>query len=277
MQWGKVGRSFLLAAAIAFSAYILLSLSDWLFKTDFRFFVFAIKLMTRLQFQIFLCYLTPFIFFCLVLGTALNGQLRLCQKSGASIPLGRAMLINLVIMIIGIIGLLVYQYIPLLSGGTLSIPGEPLLTILGYQFIPLLGIVSLVTTYFFRKTGRIYVGAFLSAGNPFQILKTIRVKEKGLGEEPSLPPALSSSYLASAHKKYLPCFLGRLYQVLTPLMKVHEILGVFLPDQRLDGQTRLIHFFHMPGILYRFHKNRLDLLDDGVGDSLGSHDPACGR
>jgi hypothetical protein len=163
IQWGKVGRSFLLAATIAFFAYVLLSLSDWLFKTDFRFFVFAVKLMTRLHFQIFLCYLIPFIFFCLILGTALNGQLRLCQKGGTSIPLGRAMFINLILMIIGIIGLLTYQYIPLLSGGTLSIPGEPLLTILGYQFIPLLGILSLITTYFFRKTGHIYVGAFLSA------------------------------------------------------------------------------------------------------------------
>ena len=161
--WGKIGRSFLMAGTIAFFAYAFLSLSDWLFKTDFRFFVFAIKLMTPLHFQIFLCYLIPFIFFCLVLGTALNGQLRLCQEGGTSIPLGRAMFINLIIMIIGIIGLLVYQYIPLLSGGTLTIPGEPLLTILGYQFIPLLGIVGLVTTYFFRKTGHIYVGAFLSA------------------------------------------------------------------------------------------------------------------
>ena len=48
IQWGKVGRSFLLAATIAFFAYVLLSLSDWLFKTDFRFFVFAVKLMTPL-------------------------------------------------------------------------------------------------------------------------------------------------------------------------------------------------------------------------------------
>jgi hypothetical protein len=55
-----------------------------------------------------------------------------------------ALFINLILMIIGIIGLLVYQYIPLLSGGTLSIPGEPLLTILGYQFIPLLGILGLL-------------------------------------------------------------------------------------------------------------------------------------
>ena len=163
MRWGKVGRSFLLAAVIALVAYALLALSDWLFKTDFRFFVFAVKLMTPLHFQIFLCYLIPFVFFCLVLGVGLNGQLRLCQQGGASIPLGRALSINLVIMTIGIAGLLVYQYAPLLSGGTLSIPGEPLLTILAYQFIPLLGVVSLVTTYFFRKTGHVYVGAFLSA------------------------------------------------------------------------------------------------------------------
>jgi len=73
------------------------------------------------------------------------------------------MIINMILMMIGYIGLLVYQYIPLLSGGTLAIPGEPLLTILGYQFIPLLAIVGLLTTYFYHKTGHIYAGAFLNA------------------------------------------------------------------------------------------------------------------
>jgi hypothetical protein len=66
-------------------------------------------------------------------------------------------------MIVGIIALELYQYIPAWAGSTLAIPKEPLLTILGYQYIPLLAIIALFSTYFFRKTGRIYVGAFLNA------------------------------------------------------------------------------------------------------------------
>jgi hypothetical protein len=48
--------------------------------------------------------------------------------------------------------------VPLLSGHVLPL-GEPLLTIVAWQFVPLLAIVAAVSTYFFRKTGRIYVGA----------------------------------------------------------------------------------------------------------------------
>jgi hypothetical protein len=163
LEWASIGKSFLLAAAIAGSAYLLLACSSWLFNIDFRFFVFAVKPMTPLHLRIFLSYLVPFALFCLMLGVVLNGQLRLSGKDGQSVGPAQAMLVNVVILTVGIAALLVYQYIPLMAGGTLAIPTEPLLTIVGYQFIPLLAIVALVSTYFFRKTGRIYVGAFLSA------------------------------------------------------------------------------------------------------------------
>ena len=163
LAWGKIGRSFLFSVATTIAAYLLLCFSGWLFNMDFRFFVFAVKQMSPLGFQIFLGYFLPFFFYCLVLGMVLNGQMSRCQRSGKPIGTGQSMIINMILMMIGYIGLLVYQYIPLLSGGTLAIPGEPLLTILGYQFIPLLAIVGLLTTYFYHKTGHIYAGAFLNA------------------------------------------------------------------------------------------------------------------
>jgi pimeloyl-ACP methyl ester carboxylesterase len=163
LEWGKIGKSFILAAVIALSGYLTLSFSDWLFKTDFRFFVFAVKLMTRLHFRIFLSYLIPFIFFFLMLSVVLNGEVRLKGKDGNPVSLARAMLANVILMIVGIFALEMYQYIPFWAGGTLNIAKEPLLTILGYQFIPILAIVALVSTYFFRKTGHIYVGSFLNA------------------------------------------------------------------------------------------------------------------
>ncbi len=119
--------------------------------------------MTRLHFRIFLSYLIPFIFFFLMLSVVLNGEVRLKGKDGNPVSLARAMLANVILMIVGIFALEMYQYIPFWAGGTLNIAKEPLLTILGYQFIPILAIVALVSTYFFRKTGHIYVGSFLNA------------------------------------------------------------------------------------------------------------------
>jgi hypothetical protein len=58
---------------------------------------------------------------------------------------------------------MVICYIPLLAGGTLAFPNESLLTIVAYPFIPMLAIVGLLSTYFYHKTGTIYVGAFAAA------------------------------------------------------------------------------------------------------------------
>lgn len=162
-MWAQIGKSALLAISVMSFAYLLLAISDWWFKTDFRFWVVAVKLMSALQFRMFLAYLLPFTAFFLVLGIALNGQLRLRDTSGFIPSLRRAMLVNVGLLVAGFIVLLLFQYIPLLGGGTLAIPTEPLLTIVAFQFVPLMAIVALVSTYFFRKTGHIYVGAFMNA------------------------------------------------------------------------------------------------------------------
>jgi hypothetical protein len=60
--------------------------------------------------------------------------------------------------------MLLVQYLPLLRGGTLSLPAEPLLTIVASQFVVLLPVVGLLSTNLFRRTGSIYAGAFVDAG-----------------------------------------------------------------------------------------------------------------
>jgi hypothetical protein len=52
--------------------------------------------------------------------------------------------------------------VPLFLGRTLAIPSEPLWTIIAFQFVPMMAIVALITTYFYRRTGHVYVGAFTS-------------------------------------------------------------------------------------------------------------------
>ena len=136
---------------------MLLLLAGAVFLIDFRLWVLALKPMSPLHFQIFLAYLIPFAFFFLVSSLAINSQLRRQEAS-----LGLSMVINGLVLCVGIIVLLLIQYIPLLSGSPLPLE-EPLLTIVAFQFVPLLFIAGLVATYFFPMTGRIYVGAFLNA------------------------------------------------------------------------------------------------------------------
>ncbi len=165
LELAKIGKSLLLAALITAGGYLLLVLVDFFFKTDFRLYVFAVKLFSPLQFHIYLAYLIPFIIFFGISGMALAGQMRLLGKGG-EVPLWKAILVNVALMILGFVIFLLWEYIPLYGGGIQTDAANangPLYVIVAYQFIPMLGIAGAISTYYFRKTGHIYVGAFLSA------------------------------------------------------------------------------------------------------------------
>ncbi len=159
--WKKVGKSFLLAMVIAFFAYLTVAFSGWAFKTDYRLWVFAIKPMTFLHFRIFLSYLIPFAVFFLVIALILHGQLRRGKKG--DLKMWQEMLVNILLWITGYIIFLAFQYAPLFAGGGLAIPDAALFFIVMFQFFPLFIMGALVSTYFYRKTGHIYTGAFLNA------------------------------------------------------------------------------------------------------------------
>jgi hypothetical protein len=155
LSWGKIGKSLLLAILIALAGYVTLFLTDYFFKSDYRFWVFAVKLLTPLQLRIALTYFFPFLFYFFLLNLVLFAQLR------KDIGLGKEILINVAILVLGYVGLLLIHYIPLLTGGTLAWPGESLWGIIAFQFLPLMTIAGILMTYFNRKTGHIYLGAFL--------------------------------------------------------------------------------------------------------------------
>ena len=141
---------------IAFAGYFTLVLTDFFFKTDYRYWVFAIKLLSPLQLRIALVYFVPFLFYFLLLNLTLFSQLRKDTWS-----LGKEILVNIGILMLGYVGVLLWHYIPLLSGGTLAFAAESLYGIIMFQFIPFMIIAGVLMTFFNRKTGRIYVGSIL--------------------------------------------------------------------------------------------------------------------
>ncbi|MEX2162532.1 MAG: alpha/beta fold hydrolase [Anaerolineales bacterium] len=158
LSWGKIGKSFLLAFLVVFSGYFTLILTDYFFKTDFRFWVFAVKLLSPLQLRITLSYIIPFAFYFLILGMVLFAQLRKDQWS-----MTKSMVVNIGILMLGYAGLIAYQYIPLLSGGTLAFSAESLWSIIAFQLLPIMAIAGAVYTWFNRKTGHVYVAGFIVA------------------------------------------------------------------------------------------------------------------
>ncbi len=156
VRWDRVGKSLGVAFLIALAAYSSVVISGAVFTVDHRFWVFAVKPMSGLHARVALTYVIPFVLFFGVYGVVLFGQLR------RDLGPWKESLSVIALSVLGFAGLIAFQYVPLLMGGTLAIPSESLWSIIAFQFLPLMTIVGLVTAHFQRVTGHIYVGAFLS-------------------------------------------------------------------------------------------------------------------
>lgn len=154
----QICRDLGLAVAVVGSLYGLLLLHHALFTADFRWWVVAIKPMTGSQFRQFLAYLPAFTAFFVVTGVVLHGQMRGPTAVGG----WRGVLRDAALLGSGIAGLLLIQYVPLLSGGTLAIPSQALLTIVAIQFVILLPITGALSRVYFDRTGRVWPGAFIN-------------------------------------------------------------------------------------------------------------------
>jgi len=164
LNWKKMGKSFLLAAIICIVAYLTLALSYLFFKIDYRLWLFVIKPMAPWHFRLFLIDFIPFFVYFLILGMVVHGQLR--RGKAGELKQWQEMLINIFLLIVPFILWEAFQYGPLFAGGVMpltKLPEANLWSIFMWQFLPLFTMVALVSTYFYRQTGHIYLGAFLNA------------------------------------------------------------------------------------------------------------------
>ena len=158
---GIVGPSILIAIATIIVGYAALWLADLLFKIDFRFWIFALKLMSAKQFLIFLIYLVPFTAFFVI-------ALHVLHRNFSTMGTGRVALYltNILALTLGFIVLLVLQYGTLWLIGKLINPLPdpsfvPLSTIIAIPFVPLLGIAAIIATFTWRRTGSSLPGALI--------------------------------------------------------------------------------------------------------------------
>jgi pimeloyl-ACP methyl ester carboxylesterase len=158
---GIVLPSILIAVLTAIVGYAALWLADILFKIDFRFWIVALKLMSAKQFLIFLIYLVPFTAFFVI-------ALHVLHRNFSTMGTGRGALYltNVLALTTGFIVLLGFQYGTLWLSGKLFNPLPdpgfvPLSTIVAIQFVPLLGIAAIISTFTWRRTGSSLPGALI--------------------------------------------------------------------------------------------------------------------
>lgn len=157
---GDTRRSIAIAVFTVAAGYTALAICGFLFTVDFRFWVLALKPMSRAQWAAFLAYLVPFTAFFLVTLRALHGAI-----TRATARLVTQYLINGAALAAGFAVFLAVQYGLLFATGSMKMffASDVLRTIIAVQFVPLMGIVAIIATFTYRRTNSAMPGAFICA------------------------------------------------------------------------------------------------------------------
>jgi pimeloyl-ACP methyl ester carboxylesterase len=160
IDWRKVGKSLALALVILGIGYFVLWLVNSWLMVDFRLWVLTLKVTDLRHFIVMLAYVIPLAIYFIPLSVVLHGTLR--PKNGEA-SFAREMITNVVILWVGVLGLLAIFYVPLTCMGVNAPPfgGMPLGMINFIALIVLIPVIATLSTFFFRKTGHVYVGAFM--------------------------------------------------------------------------------------------------------------------
>ncbi|HEY4942332.1 MAG TPA: alpha/beta fold hydrolase [Rhizomicrobium sp.] len=138
--------------------YLALLFVDAAFHVDFRFWVLALKLMSPWQFKAFTLYLIPFGAFFFVTLRGLQADLAVRRQNAlwhyaATIKA----------MAGGVTILLLAEYLPMATSGHLLVAADPLHPIMALQFVPILGVVALFSTFTYRRTNSYVPGAVIAS------------------------------------------------------------------------------------------------------------------
>jgi pimeloyl-ACP methyl ester carboxylesterase len=149
--------SLLIGAATVGIGYLSLVVVEAVFLVDFRFWVLALKLMSAWQFKSFLFYLVPFGIFFFVTLRGLQTDFAVAQQGWfAHYAATKIALCG------GIALLLIAEYLPMATSDHLLVRADPLHPIMAVQFVPILAIVALISTYTYRRTNSYVPGAAIS-------------------------------------------------------------------------------------------------------------------
>ncbi|MFX1250107.1 MAG: alpha/beta hydrolase [Promethearchaeota archaeon] len=167
-DWDILGKTLLLAVILFAYLYIAASISQSLLGVEFRYNWPIFKQFNGVRFIQFLIYLIPVLPFFLVNGGIfLFGQIR--QKEYESFEKTQFIwwVKNCFAMEAGLIFVFLLQYVPMILLGTGPIfgplPTAGLFLIFLMQTIPQFAVIFFIMTYFYQKTGKIYLGAIMGS------------------------------------------------------------------------------------------------------------------
>ena len=167
-DWGVLGKTALLGVILFLWMYVLEGLSQWALKEEFRFaWPFMRQFSSPQRVGLFLIYLVPALAFFLINGGIfLYGQARQPEYGSGTRSLWIWWLKILYAALMGLFLVWALQYLPWMLAGTGPFwsltgvnPGWAIWPLMLWVYIPEFVVLLFMLTWFFRRTGRIYLGA----------------------------------------------------------------------------------------------------------------------
>ena len=151
-------RALGVAVVAVAAGYGALALIQSAFLVDFRFYLVGLKLMSVEQMKIFAIYILPLTFFCLVAMRSLHASLGV-EEAGGFVQYAT----NILAFVGGFAVMIGLIYAALFGTGHLPNADIALFAIVGIQFVPILTILAIISTFAYRRTNSYLPGAFIAA------------------------------------------------------------------------------------------------------------------
>ena len=157
---GNILRSALLALLTVAVGYAISALLYACLLVDLRYWFIAFRPLQPAQAGTYLAYLGPFAVFFYIMLRALHANLAVATHSPA-----RQYMVNLVALAGGFVVFLAVQYGLLFGTGQMLgwFMNDALRTVIAINFVPLMGIVAVIATFTWRRTGSHVPGAVMCA------------------------------------------------------------------------------------------------------------------
>ncbi len=162
----KIGKSILLSCIVVCIAFATVFVTDWLFKTDFRIWTFAIRAFSANKIWVAVKYLPFFLIYYLINSLAVSRN----RIDGWSET--KQILMSCLWNVLGILLFVALQYIPLMingmtffgaiMSGSLASAGA-LFPLLMFPVVPILCIAAAIGVKLYRKTGNIWIAGLINA------------------------------------------------------------------------------------------------------------------
>ena len=146
-------RTLLLAGLMFAIYYLLLSLMYWLFHADYRFLFMGVRTFRPVEFLLLMVYAPFFFLFFLSNSLRVNGSMRTEGQ-----PEWKSMLIAGLGNSLGLLLIVVVQYVTFWWTGTVYWTDGWLYVNLLFAVVPMMFVLPYFNRFFFRMTGRIYLG-----------------------------------------------------------------------------------------------------------------------